>query len=582
MRAGGLEAAVAHARDEDHFFAEDQPAATAAAAARALAVPLGRRARGSDEIDERAGAPAPPFSACIPWSMLAREPPRDCGAVIRAVVQHNHACSERAQATTPQTPGPPSLLVVGYAMREARERALAEAGLLYFAPRGGVSGTGEGDRAVVFMPLDCDGVDNEDEDEEGGENGGGDDSEGGGIFAEDHPLVLPIVDVFLHKASDYLRLGEKGGYVVSSRLQRHADGAGAAGAAVVDPLEAVARCVFDRRDIAALLGAAFPRSQQGQEPHGSPPPLPVDVRGPTQAAFAERPASPGAMAAALAAAGLHGPPYIVKTAAACGVPQAHRMAIALSDRGLWEALGGGGGGGGGGGDDETTTVGQALEQPTVPFPVVVDEFVDHGGVLHKVYVVGDELVYAAPPRPSIPDLSAAVQALRVAEGARYSGGGREPAAPCAAAAAAGGAAAAVPPDFFTFDALKSLPTLLPWLPAESQDAASAVPPLDPAALQAVARRLREASSSCSPLCLARSGGGGGDKDQAEGGLSLFGFDVVVAKSTHKTDKQQWVVVDVNYLPNYRGGGERAAAALRAVLCRSSAEAKGRRRRRGTS
>lgn len=109
-----------------------------------------------------------------------------------------------------------------------------------------------------------------------------------------------------------------------------------------------------------------------------------------------------------------------------------------------------------------------------------------------------------------------------------------------------------------FDSLKSLPTQLPHSfsapeTTSSSGAASAATPgigttasaavpgaqLDMAALEAMAGWLR-----------------------TQLGLTLFGFDVVLPSAERGT----YLVIDVNYFPNYRGGeGGSAAVALRRAL-----------------
>ena len=58
-------------------------------------------------------------------------------------------------------------------------------------------------------------------------------------------------------------------------------------------------------------------------------------------------------------------PVIVKPAAACGVAAAHSMAIVLRPSGFADLH--------------------------VPLPAVVQEYVDHGAQLHKVYVLGSQV-----------------------------------------------------------------------------------------------------------------------------------------------------------------------------------------------
>jgi hypothetical protein len=58
-------------------------------------------------------------------------------------------------------------------------------------------------------------------------------------------------------------------------------------------------------------------------------------------------------------------PLVVKPQVACGPPQAHCMAIVFNMKGLAAAQ--------------------------VPTPAILQRFVDHAGVVHKVYVIGDKV-----------------------------------------------------------------------------------------------------------------------------------------------------------------------------------------------
>jgi hypothetical protein len=101
--------------------------------------------------------------------------------------------------------------------------------------------------------------------------------------------------------------------------------------------------------------------------------------------------------------------------------------------------------------------------------------------------------------------------------------------------------------YLLFDSLASLPTQLPpELTSQQQQqgssAAGAPPPDD--AVRAMAAFLRQHL-----------------------GLTLFGFDVVVAHCSSTQQQQQGqelVVIDVNYFPNYRGGSD-VPAMFRAAL-----------------
>ena len=74
--------------------------------------------------------------------------------------------------------------------------------------------------------------------------------------------------------------------------------------------------------------------------------------------------APDKLLGSLSAAGIP-LPAIFKSAVACGVAEAHKMAIALRPEGLSEV--------------------------DVPMPACVQPFVDHGAVLHKIYAAGRQV-----------------------------------------------------------------------------------------------------------------------------------------------------------------------------------------------
>ena len=83
------------------------------------------------------------------------------------------------------------------------------------------------------------------------------------------------------------------------------------------------------------------------------------------------------MRLALQAAGMR-PPFLCKPEAACGVRHSHDMAVFSDSR--------------------------QLEQYTVPAPFTIQEFLNHGGVVFKIYVLGD--TWFADSRESLPDAHA--------------------------------------------------------------------------------------------------------------------------------------------------------------------------------
>lgn len=163
---------------------------------------------------------------------------------------------------------------------------------------------------------------------------------------------LPPCHMLLHKATDYLQWVEGSGAVPS--LAPHVDAwlqlvQAAPELCVVDGLACVRR-VMDRAALGRAVQGACTAARN----------LGVPVRSPAWVLCEQL---GDGTAAAAAAAGVR-LPCIVKPQAACGVPEAHQMAFVMHAEGF--------------------------VQPGVPVPAVVQEYVDHGGTLHKVYVAGDK------------------------------------------------------------------------------------------------------------------------------------------------------------------------------------------------
>ncbi|GLC44431.1 hypothetical protein PLESTB_000470400 [Pleodorina starrii] len=436
-----------------------------------------------------------------------------------------HANLRRATAAAGSGLGlAPPLVVVGTAMKPSRERDLAREGLLNLVPMDG----------VVFAPLDL-----------------------------AHPLEsqLPFHAV-LHKASDELELGPGAGAEADPRGGGGGGGGGGgvprfgprvraladfAGAhpeiSLVDPLEAAGK-VINRTELARVCDSLSSLDLDPDLGIGSGADAGVAGSGTGDAAADEGDAPAdededegegggggeaadvgrakrrrvGASAAAGRAAGVARvrvrvraprsttvasfsreeleaaaarlgcpPPYIVKPVVACGTPDSHSMALVL------------------------LPLQQAAEGLTgLPLPAVVQEFVNHDATIFKVYVAGDKVFHTV--RPSIPnvprDLTAALQLA--------------------------------PAGVLRFDSLKSLPTSLrPQLPVpqdQGQGPSAAVP--GPASAHSPAAALVTApppargpptpapqpSPIPSQAALERLVA----HLRTELGLSLFGFDVVIA------------------------------------------------------
>lgn len=157
-------------------------------------------------------------------------------------------------------------------------------------------------------------------------------------------------------------------------------------------------------------------------------------------------------------------------------------------------------------------------------------------------------------------------------------------------------AAIAPSGVLAFDSLKSLPTTLPRSQPSELGASSRITPMQPAAqVGSIERAAGDADTSADPSAAlqpitadaaasstdtASTVGMQRDRDGIEApdtvpegfdqhlkamaqclgqglGLTLFGFDIVIARSTHgseagATEQVEYVVIDVNYFPNYRG------------------------------
>lgn len=202
---------------------------------------------------------------------------------------------------------------VGYAMKASRQAALIEQGMLPLLPVDG----------VCFVPVDLLAV---------------------GIEAQ------PRIDLLLHKATDFLVSTDSGSGAVPAidpRVVARLQALAAAGVCVVDPPPALGPAL-DRALGARAVEAACAAARR----------LAVPVRSPAWALCADLQGD-GARGAGV------GPPCVVKPQVACGVAQAHSMALILRADGL-RGCG-------------------------VPAPAVVQEYVDHGGVVWKVYVAGSKV-----------------------------------------------------------------------------------------------------------------------------------------------------------------------------------------------
>eukprot|EP00878_Enallax_costatus_P043882 GHUV01051982.1.p1 GENE.GHUV01051982.1~~GHUV01051982.1.p1 ORF type:complete len:318 (+),score=96.63 GHUV01051982.1:388-1341(+) len=162
------------------------------------------------------------------------------------------------------------------------------------------------------------------------------------------------IDILLHKGSDELVTTADGGVVWSDRLLQLQDWLKTRfHICVVDPFENTKK-VLDRLQLSLMLN----QLKHVRLPSG------VVARAPR---YIHLDSFDGAgLPDILTSAGLHAP-YIVKPLVACGVKHSHSMALVLLDDALQQLQG------------------------QVPVPAVVQEFVNHGGVQYKVYVLGEKV-----------------------------------------------------------------------------------------------------------------------------------------------------------------------------------------------
>ena len=329
-------------------------------------------------------------------------------------------------------------LVVGYVMKESRQLALSQQGMLPLLPPAAApppAGTPPAAPGMCFVPLDL----------------------GSSLQHQ-----LQRCQLVLQKLTDCLQPGGGSGAVAALTAeatallacldQQQAQHAQQQALCLVDPIAAL-RPIMDRALLAEHLEAAALAVRQQAIPMRAP--ASVLLRG----------FDSGTTPRQLAAAGV-ALPCIVKPQAACGIAEAHQMAFVLhrcaSSQlvGLWLAS-----------QPACLTVlpgwpscfryaphgtGAWLIPPhplappaarpcacstgfadlEVPLPAVAQEYVDHGGSLWKVYVAGQQVFWAL--RRSTPDLGSLVALLAA-----------DPEADI--------------PSSIGFDSLKSLPTSLPWL-----------------------------------------------------------------------------------------------------------------------
>lgn len=230
-----------------------------------------------------------------------------------------------------------SILVVGYTMKPSRELDFSKRGAFPLYPT---------DNGLIFMPL---------------------------TFDLPLSFQLPEVDMILHKATDeilYVELSNSSDLsnkiTYSSRmqeLQRYIEVN--PDLCVIDPLNNI-KPVLDRLEIQKILLGLETLKSEG-----------CIIRGPyflKVGSFNEANLVQKLSEAKLSL------PCIVKPQVACGVSDAHKMAIIFDV--------------------------EDFKNLVVPLPAIIQEYVDHSSTLYKFYVLGEKIFYAV--KKSTPNINALI------------------------------------------------------------------------------------------------------------------------------------------------------------------------------
>ena len=360
----------------------------------------------------------------------------------------------------------PSLVCIGYSMKQSRQKSLTAHGMLPFLPTDG----------AFFLPLHLDAIAEFNQENEG--------EDSGRIIK----LAERVVDVFLHKATDFFednntKTDENGentvtttssfsGSVPQYRPELHfiLEKLKVANCCIVDPLENL-EIVVDRVHMAHALDTACTAARK----------LALPVRTPAWHLI-EHKFSPEILRTASTVSKVS-LPCVVKPQVACGVEESHQMAFILHPSGLHSEL-------------------------EVPLPALLQEYVDHKSVVWKVYIAGNQ-VFSVQKR-STPDL----QPLRDFLASHLSSNGNSGNGNGNGNSTNEEEDEALDiPTSIEFNSLESLPTSLPWLSrlagGDPSSNATAPPPPPPAAMMHPGFLTQIAQVFKKHL-----------------GLTLFGFDVV--------------------------------------------------------
>lgn len=290
---------------------------------------------------------------------------------------------------------------------------------------------------------------------------------------------------------------------------------------VVDPLASM-HIVMDRHDMCAAIDTICLAARKRAMPVRSPSWMLLES---LQGSIIRRAADKGIFL-----------PCIMKPRVACGVTEAHQMAFVMHA--------------------------SALQDVGVPLPAILQEYVDHGGVLWKVYVAGKKVFVSQ--RKSTPDLMPLKELLysrnqkeekkkqnsiffrNIVSDDIKSIDGRHTNGMLRASGVYDDNNDDEVPACIEFDSLESLPVTLPW-----QQAAGRQQPVARQQQQELKRALLRPEFLEALAHVAR--------DHLR--LTLFGFDVVFDAAAGEA-----VMIDINYFPSFKGI-EGASDAVHAALCK---------------
>ena len=280
-----------------------------------------------------------------------------------------------------------------------------------------------------------------------------------------HIEVLQQIDLVVAKVSDFIEGICNESPKISHDMQIILDSLRHRGIPLVDSVDSMS-CVFDRRQMCQLVEEISETARRKAA---------IPIRCPIWK-YVDSYENAKLDILSVVGAGL-GYPCILKPRIGCGPPDSHQMALVFRPEGL--------------------------EETQIPRPGIIQEYINHGATVKKIYVVGDAVF--SESKVSIPDIILTDGTVDI-------------------------------PSCIEFDSLHSLPTSLPWFSHDVQGRKyNSVPSilLSDAVLHRLASVVREHIK-----------------------LSIFGFDIIVDQNAGEL-----AIVDINYFPSFGNIQEAAAEAI---------------------